>query len=184
MAKDARIRLFGKNSSGSTGSVRFDITPQVTEQGSSIVNEISEIRAPASILIWLGSPARTFTINAKLLSRTAEEAEKSFRDKNLLNSWRFPESGKADVALGRDSYPSTVNLWGYNGMFRGIPTLVTSISFEWPDDVDYVRSTSGVSMPILMGVSITLKEAQAIESVKFKNDFDISQFRAGTLRRW
>lgn len=184
MAKDTRIRLFGKNSSGSTGggsaSVRFDITPQVTEQGSSIVNEISEIRAPASILIWMGSPARTFTINAKLLSRTAEEAEKSFRDKNLLNSWRFPESGSGILS----SYPSTVNLWGYNGMFRGIPTLMTSISFEWPDDVDYVRSTSGVSMPILMGVSITLKEAQAIESADFKNNFNIAQFRAGTLPRW
>lgn len=185
MARDTRLRLFGKNSSGGGRSVRFEITPQVSEQASSILNEISEIRAPASILIWMGSPARTFNINAKLLSRTPEEAEQSFKDKNLLSSWRMPENMDGDAAgFGIMSYPSTVTLWGYNGMFRGIPTLMSSINFEWPDDVDYVRSTSGVYMPILMNVSISLKEAQATESELSFSDFNIKSFRAGTLKKW
>jgi len=68
-------------------SVIFNVTPEMNEQRSVSYAEISDLRLPASILIYMGSPSRHFSISAKLLSRTTAEADVSFQYMNLLKGW-------------------------------------------------------------------------------------------------
>lgn len=73
-------------------SVKFFASPSLSEQGSSSYAEISDIRQPSSILIWMGSPSRTFTIGGKFIARTVAEADVAFRNVNLIKSWRVTDS--------------------------------------------------------------------------------------------
>lgn len=41
----------------------------------------------------MGSPSRTFTLNAKFIARSQNEADVSFRNKSLLESWCVTSSG-------------------------------------------------------------------------------------------
>lgn len=164
------------------GSVIIEVTPQLSESGSTIYTEMGNIRAPASILIWFGSPARTFQISGVFLSRTPEEASKSFKYKNRLASWRLPETSSGGVGL--ESYPATVYLNGYGDTFKNIPTLVQSVSFDYNEDSDLMPTSKGEAlMPIILPFSVTLKEAQAIQSASF-NEFNIKDFRNGRLPGW
>lgn len=68
-------------------SVRFFISPEMSESRHVNYVDISDVRLPSSILIWMGSPSRTFSLNAKLLARSTAEADRSFKDLNMLKSW-------------------------------------------------------------------------------------------------
>lgn len=83
------IKLSARNS---TDYVLFNITPEMSEQRSVSYAEISDLRLPASILIYMGSPSRRFSINAKFLARTQTEADISFKYMNLLKSWCVTDS--------------------------------------------------------------------------------------------
>lgn len=80
---------FGTQSTSNTAysSVVFFITPEMSESRSVSYIEIGDIRMPASLLIYMGSPSRSFTINAKFLARSQAEADVSFRNKSVLESW-------------------------------------------------------------------------------------------------
>ena len=74
-------------SSSIYNSVTFFLTPEISESRSVTYVEISDILMPASILIYMGSPSRQFTLNAKFLARSKAEADIAFRNKSLLESW-------------------------------------------------------------------------------------------------
>ena len=93
----------------STGSVSFDVTPDINESGTASYFEASEIRAPCSILIYMGSPSRTFQINAKLISRTTAEAYATEQKVNILRSWRMPESSDY-FSLGSENTDDSINI--------------------------------------------------------------------------
>lgn len=161
--------------------VRFRLTPEITEAGSVSYAEIHEARVPASFLIYIGTPSRTWSINAKMLSRTVEEADRTWREINILRSWRMPENGAMSVDGGGNA-PTIVNLYGYGKTFQAIPTVITSLNIEWPSDVDYIKDSQGTDIPILMSVSISLKEAHQHQDIM--NDFNILSYRLGTLEHW
>lgn len=168
--------------------VRFLLTPEISESGGANYAEISDIRTPASILVYMGTPSRTFSITGKLFARTVDEADRSWRYINILRSWRMPETvGGGGVggggSDGMPDSPTIVNLFGYGPMFQAIPTVMTSLNLEFPSDVDYIRASSGADIPILMNVSISLKEAHQINDIT-NGAFDIFQYRQGTLKNW
>lgn len=165
-----------------TNSVVFDITPEISESASASFEELSQMRSPSGILIYQGSPGRTYSISGKLFSRTQQEASRTYRDLYLLRSWRKPEQiGDADFGINA---PSVIKMSGYNGVFRNIPVVMTSLGFEWSSDTDYVTAGNGANLPILLNFSISLKEAQAVEDFKGVNTFDITRFREGVLDGW
>lgn len=215
-------------------SVKFFISPELTTSGSANYAEISEIRQPSSILIYTGSASRTYTINGKFLARTIAEADVAFRNRNLLESWRVPNStigdggefkifnkeeyiGKAEPQKPNDipaiqkqdavdmeinpeeeqftpfqslgslfeGTPEVLLLEGYGAQFRKIPVVITSLSFTFPSDVDYIESTKGALVPILQDVSISLKEAREVTSGAASiSKFNLSKFKEGTLEYW
>lgn len=177
--------------------VQFDVTPDITESGSAMYGEISDIRGPASILYYQGSPSRTFTLNAKFVSRTDNEAKRCFQQIQTLKSWRMPEdlNGK-----GGDMRPPTLlYLRGYGDMLRDIPVVMTDISIDLSSEHDFIQASmssnrghgtgQSSSVPIICPVSITLKEAHSLDGEAEDQQFgfgafNILDYRLGRLKGW
>ena len=161
----------------STGSVTFDVTPEIEEQGSTAYIIEDSVRAPASIIIWMGSPSRTFNINAKFLSRTVEEARFNYKQKSFLQAWRMPTT----KGVGNSSAPELIQLSGYGDNFQDISCIVRSVTFSYPTDVDYI-DIGNASIPIVWPVSVQLLEYHTIEDME--STYDYGKFKSGTLEGW
>lgn len=178
----SEIRLVGQPAGGGGGSVVvFRATPDVEENATALYITIDNIAAPSSFLFWIGSPSRTFSINAKLVSRTQAEADENFRYVNILRSWRMP----IEMGGGDNQTPETLRLWGYEaggtGQFLGIPCVMVSLNLTYNSESDYITTAGGVQMPIIMPVSIQLRESHTIKDME---QFDYGAYKAGVLTEW
>lgn len=171
-------------------SIEFDVLPDVTESGSAEYADISDIRAPASIMYYVGSPSRTFSINAKLISRTKAEARENALKRDILKSWRVPESTVGGFGLNP---PTILYLHGFGSTFKSIPVVMTDIQIEYSSEHDFITAGEGPDspvVPIIMPISISLKEAQAVyggsspESFAGLEKFNILDYRLGRLKGW
>lgn len=181
------LRIFEQ----STGAyVNFAVTPEVSESKSVNYIEISEIRQAASILVFIGSPGRNFTVNAKLVSRTSEEADANFSRLNLLKSWAKPDKGGRSRSAGSPSgngidtsAPTILYMYGYGRLMKGIQIVMKSINVDYPTDTDYVQLTGDpkTRMPIIMPVSMTFQEIRSAQQLA---QFDLSAYKLGQLERW
>lgn len=164
--------------------VIFKASPEIDETGQALYVEVSEIRAPASLLLYMGSPSRTFNITGKFISRTRAEADTAFEYKSLLQAWRMPLDGFASGGLSGDdsgTVPRIVRLWGYGTQFNGIPTVVKSISISYPSDTDYILDSSGNDVPIVWPITVSLQEAHTMDDIKA---FNYDSYKTGTLEEW
>ena len=163
-------------------AIEFYITPEISESKSVSYVNISEIRQAASFLIYTGSPSRKWSINAKLLARTPKEADKTWREVQLLRSWTNPDESYQSNAKSGYGVPHVLKLYGYGKTWQGIPVVIDSLNIEYGSDVDYVQTDYGTNVPIIMSVSINLTEARSIDDL-FKK-FNLEQFKRGTLPGW
>ena len=167
-------------------SVTFAVTPEISEQGSTSYVEVSEIRQAASILVYLGSPSRTFSINAKLVSRSQEEAKKNFGYLHLMKSWRMPVKGSVYHGargghLDADA-PPVLYIYGYGENFKGIQVVMKSINIDWTPDVDYISTGDGdTKMPIILSVSMSFQEIRSGLELEL---FTLEDYKAGQLETW
>jgi hypothetical protein len=158
--------------------VVFEATPELSEAGTTILVNIGEIRAAASVVIYMGSPSRTFTLNAKFVSRTVEEATKNFQYVNWLKAWRMPTL-KSGESYGAE--PETLRLFAYGNVLKGIPVMITSINVNYSSEVDYIQTSDGAWVPIIQEVGIGLLEVRSIEDLA---SFDYDSFKSGKLDQW
>lgn len=157
--------------------ITFYASPEMEESGSTIYISLDDIRAPASILIWMGSPGRTFNINAKFIARTQAEAVDSAKSVNLLRAWRTPTGN----SIAQSSTPEVLGLSGYGNQFMNISVVIQSLNISFPTDVDYIDSGNGFMVPIVWPVSITLREYHTKDDM---TSFDYGSYKAGTLEGW
>lgn len=162
----------------SSGVVPFLVQPNLTESGSANYTEIGDMRQAASLLIYMGSPSRTFSIDATFVSRSESEAEITLRYINILRSWRMPEK-EGDGEFNVKS-PSRLFLGGLDNQFKQIPVRMTDLSIPFNEETDYIVTGNG-SVPIVWNISVTLKEARSISELR---QFNIENFRQGTLSGW
>jgi len=120
--------------------VVFEATPEITESGSVNYYEESGIRAPGSVVVYMGSPARNFSISAKFISRTPQEAKLTDTYIHRLKSWRQPESFSGGINAG---VPTILYLQGYGKMFKDIPVVMTDLSIDFSSEHDYIRTSGG-----------------------------------------
>jgi hypothetical protein len=172
MANTRKITL-----TAATGTVEFYSSPEMEESGSTIYISLDDIRSPASLMIWMGSPARTFSINAKLISRTQDEADESFTQKSLLQAWRMPTG----AGIAQSSVPEIIYLNGYGNQFNNIPCVVQSLNISYPTDVDYIISSAGFNVPIIWPVSVVLREFHTTDDMA---SFDYDAYKSGNLEGW
>ena len=167
----------GTGTTGAGDIVIFKNTPEVEEQSSTAYIIEDSIRSPASLIVWMGSPSRRFTINARLISRTVDEARENWGNKVLLQSWRMPTSG----GIGNSSAPEVVVLDGHKSNFLSIPCIVQSVNISYPIDVDYI-DIGVANVPIVWPISVSLVEYHTEDDMS--NTYNYDAFRSGTLEGW
>jgi hypothetical protein len=59
-----------------------------------------------------------------------------------------------------------------------VPCVITSLSYTYTDDVDYIPTIQGQPFPIVMNLTISLAESHSPQELEY---FDIYKYRAGTL---
>lgn len=177
----SNIRIYEQT----TGSyVNFAVTPEVSETKGTLYTEVSEIRKAASILVYIGSPSRTFSINASLVSRTEEEAAENFIKLSLLKSWAMPDANNAGVGAGALNVgsPSVLYLYGYGKVFKRIQMIMKNITVSYPHDTDYISTGDGkTKMPIILSVNLSFQEIRSGDEL---DKFDIEKYKVGLLEDW
>lgn len=99
--RDFRVRLISAStfhnamSSRDMTVITFNTTPVVRENQRVDYNTITPVHAPGSIQVFRSSPSRTFTISAKLVSRTPEEALANQKRLQIIRSWTKPYFGES-----------------------------------------------------------------------------------------
>lgn len=166
--------------------VNFNVTPDVSESKNTNYVEISELRKAASMMIFIGSPSRSFNINAKLVSRTKQEASENFARLQLLKSWAMPDNTSKSVGITGgaidQSAPPVLYIYGYGKNFKAIQVVMKSINISFDSGVDYISTNdTKTKMPIILPVSMSFQE---IRSAVDLNNFDIEAYRKGTLDYW
>ena len=95
---------------------------------------------------------------------------------------------------GKTGRPPIIRLNGYKKQFFNIPVVLSEMSVNYPEDVDYIE-TEKAMVPIIQNVDITLIEShrrlprserknlgnQAEVSEDTANEFVLEQYKAGTL---
>lgn len=89
------------------------------------------------------------------------------------------------------SPPEVLYLYGYSEdgnaksntvqNLRRIPVVITSISFTYPNDVDYIPTVDGIPFPIVMNIAISLRETKSPYEIE---QFSLADFRMGKLIGW
>lgn len=179
--------------------VTFDVTPDLSEEFSVRYETMSPIHAPGQIFPYQYTASRTFNIQAKLISRTIAEASANYNKIRLLKFWTMPAFGIKTTDFERGRPPHVLYLSAYSppgttqgmyGHIRMVPTVITSLSFAYPSDVDYTfavmagegqSSEQYVPMPTLWTITVGLLEAHSPREME---EFSITDFAAGTLRGW
>jgi len=130
-----------------------------------------------------------FGINSKTLL-PQQEAE---REKNRLGPERpeYLDAAERRQKLGQEllgSPPETLLFSAYSAgktgtaqkmeHIRRVPTVIQSLNIPYPSDVDYIISTSGVPMPTIMTIDITLLETH---SPREYEKFSLNDFKNGIL---
>lgn len=194
-------------------------TPMVSESQAVNYKQFDPVHAPGSILSYVNTPSRTFTMtDVKLISRTPQEADNTIRRINLLRSWTKPVFGRYTVPkTGPDNKvtyqsqttldsadpnaayylsntdvlgapPKVLEFTAYSsndrsryGNINGIPVVITNLNISYPNDVDYIPSSSGTPVPIMMSVDISLTETHA--PIEYAN-FSIADYRDGKMLRF
>lgn len=165
--------------------VEFNLSPEISESKQVIYAEIGDIRQAASILIYAGSPSRKWSINAKFLSRTMEEAANTWLSVQRLRSWTNPDTnykygydtGGEDVGL-----PQVLKLYGYGRTWQGIPVVISSLNVDYPSDIDYIPTAYGTNVPVIQSVTFQLTEARTVDDLLKR--FDLEKFKLGVLPEW
>lgn len=171
-------------------SVTFELSPEISESHQAIYTEISAIRSAGSVLIYNGSPSRRWQVNAKFLSRTPLEAGNTWKTIQLLKSWTKPD---VNYRFGNDAQrmPHVLRMYGYGRTWMGVPVVITSLSVEYPIDVDYVAASQyvgkeekeyGTLVPIVQTVSFQLTESRNVTELWHR--FDLDKFKLGMMEGW
>ena len=84
------IRLIERDGRTSQIGIRLWLTPELSESRTVNYQEISEMRQAGGLLIYIGTPARTYQLSARMVSRTALEADDTFRNTHILKGWTAP----------------------------------------------------------------------------------------------
>jgi hypothetical protein len=155
-----------------TDIVILDVTPRISE---SRTTNFVDAPAPSvsAVVVYESTQGRKWSINARLISRTVEEANKNFKYMNILKSWMVPKQNSG--ALG---VPPVVTLSGYKAQFYDVTTQMTSLNIDFPDNVDYIE-TSKAHVPIIQNITITLTEKHEPED---RASFNLTNFKRGLLR--
>jgi hypothetical protein len=71
----------------------FDVSPSIAEERTVNYQSLNPVHMPGSIWMYQNTESRTFSITAKMVSRTPQEARKNLEYHNRLRGWCMPYFG-------------------------------------------------------------------------------------------
>lgn len=165
--------------------VIFEAQPTLKEDRSaSYDTQMTPVHHPGDIYKYKGTSARSWGLDAKLISRTTEEASKNVAYLNLIRSWVMPFHGEGtsksyNAELGAP--PPIITMSAYGPLIVGpVPCIVESYSINWPNNIDYVTDNKGNMIPVIIDVSMSLKESYSPAEY---SGFDLKHYRRGELNQ-
>ncbi len=83
--------------------VIFENTPSLSEQGSVTYSAVTPVHMPGSVQVYKNTESRQFSIGAKFIARTSEEARINKVYLQTLRSFRFPWFGTRSSTLTQEN---------------------------------------------------------------------------------
>ena len=182
-----RVKLEGIND-----TVIFNTMPNFTETVTAKYEETTLTHSIGTIHSYVNSPGRNFGLNdIKLVSRNSAEARRNLQNLLILKSWTKSYFGVMDEQTENwlGAPPEVVYFSAYasstsRGNFYRIPVVITSVSTQYTNDIDYIPVSSagdeldGSPFPTLTSLTIEMVEQHsASELEKFK----LSDYKLGKL---
>ena len=164
--------------------VVLDVMPTISESKSATYQPFNPNQHPGEILKYTGSQSRSWSIEAKLISRDISEADDNLDTVNLIRSWVLPfyGEGTAEDSNTREylgAPPPIITLSAYGPQMIGpVKCVVENYHVTWPNDVDYIPTSSGAPFPVIVTVSISLKESWSPAEY---SSFDLLSYRFGSM---
>jgi len=83
--------------------------------------------------------------------------------------------------IGSDSVDAKAGteVWQIKQHLNRIPVVIQQLTIPYPNDVDYINTSSGVPMPIIMNLDLSLIETHSPNAYEA---FSLDDFRRGTLK--
>lgn len=69
--------------------------------------------------------------------------------------------------------------WNVTQHINRVPTVIQQLTIPYPNDVDYITTSKGVPMPLIMNIDITLIETHSPNAYEA---FNLNAFREGRLQ--
>lgn len=170
--------------------IEFIVMPEIVENRSVSYEAVSPSQFPGSFQKYKGTESVQWQMNATFISRTSAEASLNLKNLNWLRGWTMPffgdhtlESGRFKNRLGAP--PPVLKFRGFRkSMIGEVPVVITSLSWNWPKDVDYIpamspdESASNIPFPTVIQLSIQLVESF---STKEFNQFSLEDYLLGNM---
>lgn len=164
--------------------VVFKVMPTITESGGATYEAFTPLQHPGEILKYRGSSARSWSIEAILISRNIFEASDNLSMINTIRAWRMPFYGSGTVDnpnlskyLGAPPPILTLTAYGDN-MIGPVKCVLENYSMPWPNDVDYIQTDTGYPFPVIMRISLSLKESWSPAEY---SGFDLLAYKNGDM---
>jgi hypothetical protein len=178
--EDFKLKLTSKQ----TGEqIVFNVSPSIDESRSANYEHISPVHHPGTIQVYKNSESRQFNIAVKLISRTSAEASQNIKYINLIRSWVMPYYGQGTANSSerqRLGGPPDILLFDVYGdqNISGVPVVLTSYHWVYPDQVDYIPTLNGIPFPTIMDISLSIIESYSPEQF---TSFDITAYKVGDM---
>lgn len=169
---------------GMGDQVTFDVMPTISESRQATYDTFTPLHHPGEILKFKSTSARSWTVTAKLTARNSEEASKNLIIVNTIRSWVMPFYGKGTMNAGETSKylgapPPILTLQAYGEQMIGpVKCIMEMYDWRWPNDVDYIKTNTGVPFPVVLDLTLTLKESWSPAEY---SGFDLIKYRNGRL---
>jgi hypothetical protein len=180
-----KVKLSSRPAYGEGSSdIIFQVMPVISESHAAEYDSFNPLHHPGEILKYKSTRARTWSLEAKLISRTSEEASENLKYINVLRSWLMPFYGKGTQNAGQTSKylgapPPILTLSGYGDLTVGpISCILETYSWRWPNDIDYIQTEEKTPFPVVVDISLSLKES--LSPNEFSN-FNLIEYRKGNL---
>lgn len=162
--------------------IRLNASPRIGENRSAQYSEINLIHHPGSILKYERTSARSWNVTARLVSRNQQEASENQATLNTIRGWVMPYYGEGTEKNDLDKLgapPPVLMFSGYGEKnIAKIPVVLESYSNDWPNDCDYIPTLTGDPFPVIMEVTLNLKECYS--PAEYSN-FNLFAYKSGML---
>lgn len=179
MTADFKMSL--KSKQNSSDVIIFNISPTIDESRTANYDDVAPVHHPGTIQQYKNTGSRTFNVSAKLISRTSAEATTNIYYLNLIRSWVMPYYGTGTAAstnmLGAPPDILIFSAYGTKNL-NAIPVVLLSYHWVYPDNVDYIPTTTGEPFPTILEITLSLIDAYSPEEY---TGFDLIKYKFGDM---